>query len=262
MQHAHDDGDELLRADLEELVTRVGLEQLQQVLRRVAVGWETGQAQDFLHLAVQDGDAPDALGVGRGAEEPEEATLTDDVAVLVELLDADVVEVRRTVHRRSGVRLGEDQQPLLARLAAHLGRQLGEAPGQLLVGTQDAQPAAGDREQAVDTLVVRLEDVFAVAEEGEVPVREPAQQLLRLGHLLRADARRRTPLEHVGGAQGGLAHLGPVLDRLPDVAQYALQRPLDLCERSPIGLTVDLEMHPRLDDAVVGRGLLAGGCVE
>jgi hypothetical protein len=96
---------ELVLADLEQLVARVGLEDLDERLVVVAGGNEAAAVEDPLHLPAQHRDLPGAGAVGGRGVEAEEAPLPDDVALLVEPLHADVVQIARPVHRRPRVRL-------------------------------------------------------------------------------------------------------------------------------------------------------------
>ena len=154
------------------------------------------------------------------------------------------------MHRGARVRLGEDQQFLLLRLGAHLRRQL--AGTRLRVRAEDAQP--GPRAAAQDALLaLHGEVVLAVAQEGEVLVGQPLQQLAGLLHLALGD-------RQVGGVQAGgdgdrlLVHLRPVLDRLTDVVQHLLQVLLERAVLGDVGDPLDLQVHPALADQVVPVG--------
>ena len=263
VQDGGDDRPQLVGRRLEQLVARVGLQDLEQVASVVAVGREPGPAQDLLDLAADDGHPAHRLGVRRRREEAEEAALADDLAVLVELLDPDVVQVGGPVHGGAAVGLGQDEQLVLAGLGAGVGGQPLEGRADrvavvvavLRVGAQDAEPGAGDGGQRV--VVAQL--VLAVPEEGEVVAGEPAQQLAGLLDLLVAQV--------VGGGLGGqlvgdpqrrVPHLLPVLDGLADVGQDTEQVGGDLLQVGPVGLTVDLDVDPGLDVRVV-RQVLGGG---
>ncbi|MEY9488253.1 hypothetical protein RKD26_004047 [Streptomyces calvus] len=262
VEHRGDDGLELADRGLEQLVARVGLQDLEQVAAVVAVRREAGALQDLLDLAPDHRHPAHGLGVGGGREQAEEAPLTDDVAVRVELLDADVVQVRRPVHGGPAVGLGQHQQLVLARLRAGVGGQPLEGRadrvalvgGVVRVGAQDAQAGAGDGAQRV----VLAQLVLAVAEEGEVVVGEPAQQLAGLLDLRRGQVGgHRLVGQRLGQPGGGLAHLAPVLDGLADVGQDPQQVGGDLLEVAAVGLAVDLHMDPGLDVRVV-RQVAAG----
>ena len=249
----HDRG-ELGGRGVEELVARVVLERVHQGLAGVAARVEAGAVHHLVDLLAQHRDPGDRLGVGGAGEQAEEATLADDLAVGAERLHADVVEVRRAVHGGARVGLGEHEQRLLAGLRLGDRRQLGEGAGQVLVVAQDAEPRAGDGAQAalVGGVLVGLELVLAVAEEGEVVVGQPGEEVAPLAHL-GVRQRRRVVGELADHGQHLGVHLGPVLDRLADVAQHPLDALGDLRGLLVVG-AVDLDVHPRLDDVAGALG--------
>lgn len=262
VQDGGDDLAELVDRGLEQLVARVGLEDLRQVAAVVAGRREAGGFEDLGDLAADHRDAAHGLGVRGGGEQAEEAALADDVALGVELLDAHVVEVRGTVHGGAAVGLGQHQQTVLAGLGAGVGGQPVEGrrdgvavvlAAVVRVGAQDAEAGAGDGREGVTVDEV----VLAVAEEREVVVGEPAQQLAGLFELVLAQVRGGGLVgQAVGDAQRRVAHLLPVLDGLAYVGQDAQQVAGDLLEVGPVGLAVDLDVDPGLDEGVVGaRGL-------
>jgi hypothetical protein len=71
------------------------------------------------------------------------------VALFVERLDADVVEIGRSVDGGTAVRLGDDQELALPRTVAGFARQPSDVGSLRLVGAQDAQAGAGDRDEAL-----------------------------------------------------------------------------------------------------------------
>ena len=139
----------------------------------------------------------------------------------VERLHADVVEVGWPVHGRARVRLGQHEHPALARLGARTcagaGSKLSLAPRPSARRMPSPLPVTAARTSSPPRL---RERVLAVAEEGEVLVRQPAQQPPRLGGLVRQPVGR--PLAQlVGDRPGGPPHLRPVLDRGADVVEHA-----------------------------------------
>jgi hypothetical protein len=104
----------------------------------------------------------------------------------------------------------------------------------------------------VVAVVVRLELVLLVAEEGEVVVREPLEELTCLPDLLRVQ-RGRVLLESGDDVLDLGVHLAPVLDGLADVAEH----PLDVVDHRggvvALGEPVDLDVHPRLADGLALR---------
>ncbi len=242
---------ELVDLRVEQLVARVGLQGVHQRLAGVAARVEADPAQHLGGLLPQQRDPGQRLGVGGAREQPEEAALTDHLAVLAELLDAHVVEERRPVDRGARVGLGQHQQGLLPGLLLDQRRELAERGGHVLVGAEDAEAGAGDGPQHV-VLAVGLEAVLAVAEEGEVVVGQPAEQVGALPDLLLGQ-RRRAGLQLVDDRQHLAVHLLPVLDRLADVAQHPEQGLLDVAGVLVVGHPGDLDVHPGLADRVRRR---------
>ena len=199
--------------DLEQLVARVRLEDLDHRLVVVAAGQEAGAVEHGLHLPPQQRDLPRARAVDGVGEEAEEAALRLHLAGFVEPLDADVVEIGRPVHGRPRVRLGQVEQGLLARELAHLRRQLREAErvGLLPFVAEDAEPGSFDRGEHV-LAAFGPDLVLPVAEEGEVVVVHPLQQL---------PAPRRAP-QPGSGAATARARRSP---RAPRRASPASPRP-------------------------------------
>ena len=251
--HVLRDRRQLVGRGVEQLVARVVLQRVHQRLAGVAARVEARVAHDLGDLLAQHRDAGDRLGVGGAGEQAQESALAHDLAVGAERLDADVVEVGGAVHGGARVGLRQHEQLLLAGLGLHQRGQLGERGGQVLVVAQDAE--AGPRDGAQPALLgrplLRLELVLAVAEEREVVVGQPGEELAALAQLLGRE-RRRVLVELVDDGEGLGVHLLPVLDGLAYVAQHPLEAVGDLGRLVVVG-AVDLHVHPRL------RALLGGG---
>ena len=162
------------------------------------------------------------------------------------------------MHGGPAVRLGEDEELVLAGLGAGVGRQPLEGRADrvalvarvMRIGAENAEPGAGNGGERV----VLPQLVLPVPEEGEVVVREPAQQLTGLLHLLVAQVvGGRLGGQLVGDAQRGVAHLLPVLHGLTGVGQDAQQVGGDLLQIGAVRLAVDLDVDPGLDERVVGQ---------
>ena len=216
---------------VEEVVARVGLQRVHQRLAGVAARVEAARLQHRLRLLLDQRDPQQRLGVGGAREQAEEAALAGHLAVVAERLHPDVVEVRRAVHGGAGVGLGQHQQRLLAGLRLDRVGQPPERLRHLLVGAEDAEAGAGDGAQEV-VVALALELVLAVAEEREVLVGQPRQQLGGLADLLGVQRRRVAPqpVDQLGDLG---VHLLPVLDRLAHVAQHPLHVVGDLAGSSP-----------------------------
>ena len=252
VENAERGREQLVLGDLEELVARVRLEDLDERLVVVAALGQARPLDDALRLAAQDRDLPRARAVRGVGVEAEEAPFADDLARSVEALDAHVIEVRGPVHGRPGVRLRQRQQALRAREPPHLGRQLGEADRDrpLVAGPQDPEPRARDRPQHL-LPVLRADVVRAVAEEREVVVVHPREQVARLRQLIGVDGRRRRGQsgEHVVDA---LPHRRPLLDRGAHVGEHAREVGSKPLQFLGAGLAVDLDVDHRLGLPVLG----------
>jgi hypothetical protein len=246
---------QLLLAGLEQLVARQALEDVAQRLPAVADRRQPRLAHHVLEAVADQRDVPRPAVVGAGGVQPEEPLLGDRLAGLVEPEDADVVHVARTVHGGTGIGLGKDegvdrtgvlhvvrgqrlQQPRLARVL----------PAQ--------QPQAGVGICLEHFLPFPSRDpVLAVAQEGEVVVGGPVQELLRLaapgfGHRHPAFGEVPGDLEHP------FAHRRPVADDRAHVAEHLLDTGLDRRHRFR-ALAVDLKVHERLAVALAHLEQLA-----
>jgi hypothetical protein len=244
LRHRH----QLVDRRVQQLVAGIGLQGVHQRLAGVTARVEPAALEDRLRLLLHQRDPQQRLRVRRARQQPQEPALAVHLAGLVEGLHADVVEVRRAVHRGAGVGLGEDQQGLLAGLGLDRLGQSAERLRHLLVGPEDAEAGARDRPQQL-VLALPLELVLPVAEEREVLVGQPLQELPGLSELLGVQ-RRRVALEPGDDVVDLGMHLLPVLDRLAHVAEHPLHVRDDL--RRVVALTepVDLHVHPRLADRV------------
>ena len=98
LEDAQRGAQELVRRHLEQLVARVGLERLLEILAGVAVGREPGVPDHVPAPLPEDRDHTWALVVRTRRVEAEEPVLAHDLAVGAEATHADVVEERRAVH--------------------------------------------------------------------------------------------------------------------------------------------------------------------
>ncbi len=259
VHHALRDGRQLGRGGVEELVPRIVLQRVHQRLAGVAAVVEPDRGEHRRRLLPQQRDPGDGLGVGATGQQPQEAALAGHVAVLVEGLHPDVVQVGRAVHGGSGVGLGQDQQGALGRLLPHHRPQPARGAGHVRVRAQDAQPGAGHRPQR-EVVPGGLERVLAVAEEGEVVVGKPFQKLAALADLRCGQVRGcGAQLRHDRGDLG--AHLLPVLDRLAHVAKHPFEGLGQPRRLLGIGDPVDLHVHPGLRRSLL-EVLVGGGLVQ
>ncbi len=84
---------QLVDVDLEEVVARIDLENLQQLLAVVPLGVEAGDLHHRLQLAAQDRHVARRLVVDRGGEQAQEAMFADHPALLIVSIDGDIVGI-------------------------------------------------------------------------------------------------------------------------------------------------------------------------
>ncbi len=245
MQDAEGDVVELVLGDLEQLVARVGLEDVGEGLAVVAGRREAGARQAVGDLLAEQRNLARILAVGAGGEQADEELLADDVAGGVELLHADGVHVHGPMHGRAAVGLGDHEHPRLAQELPHVRRQLLEiaqaVEHRILLVAQDAE-AGLRRDRDRGGVVVAEEIVFAIAEIGEVVVVEPFEEGLGLRHLVGRQAGRRR-VQRGEDLLGAGAHLPPVGGRGADIRQHLLEQVLDLGQRVRRRLLVDADLH-------------------
>src|ERR1700728_2072971 len=86
--------------DLEQLVARIGVENMLQRLAVMAVRFETRLLKAVPHLVAEDGNRMRRMAVGGRREQSDDQFLADDFAVRIEGFDDDRVERGRAMDRR------------------------------------------------------------------------------------------------------------------------------------------------------------------
>src|SRR4030095_4067497 len=110
MENAHHDRVQVVVARLQELVARIGLDDIDERLSGVTSGGET-RARDYLGRL-----APEQRNVGRlravcsRGVETEEAMLAAHLPFCIEALDADVVEITGSMYGRARIGLRNDEK--------------------------------------------------------------------------------------------------------------------------------------------------------
>ena len=122
LQDRHRVAVEVLRADLQQLVARIALEDRGERLAAVARRQQSGAGDDVGEFAPQERHLHRVLRIRGVRVQAEEARLADHLARRVEMLDADIVEVAGSVHRGARIRLREHQQLLHPGALARFGR--------------------------------------------------------------------------------------------------------------------------------------------
>ena len=257
MQDLLRDLEQLVFGHLEQLVARIGLEDVGQRLGRVPGTRQVGALHHPLDLVPEQRNVARVAVVGGRGEQAEEAVLADHLALGVEALDPDEIQIHRAVHRRAGVRLGDHQRRRIARAAPDFRRQGSEAArggARRALAAEQAERRALDPAQLI-AVAVADQVVAAVAEEGEVVVGDPRQERLRLLQVVGVD--HLGAVLQVGECGVDLAeHRLPVLDCRAHVAERALELGADRLQPLRIALAVDLDVHERFEGgfaAIAGR---------
>ncbi len=120
------------------------------------------------------------------------------------------------------------------------------------VVAEDAVARARDSREVLAVVAVG-EVVLAVAEEREVLVGQPLQERDATAELGGGHGGRRGLAQVADDVAHLQAHPLPVLDRLADVAQHALQLGRDRVHVLVVADPADLDVHPRLTLGAVGR---------
>ena len=185
----------------------------------MAVRGHLGLGQDLGQLAAEHGHVGDGRGMRRVRVQPEEPVLPDDGVVRPEFLDRDVVQVAGPVDRGPGVGLGQHQAlGRVLRAARDLGRHLADRLLARLGVAQDAEAGAGHGAQP-GAVGGPDQVVLAVAEEEEVAVGQPAEQIAVLGPVA-AWLCPSLAAQICGQAAGHRAHPRLVFHRDPHVVEH------------------------------------------
>ena len=135
-------------------------------------------SQDPVDFESNQGNIAGALGVGRRRKETDEPLHGAGLAVSIEDLDPDLIEMPTAMNGRVRVGFRDDQRRLGFRDLARLGIQRDHRGRHARIVAADPEPGSGYGPQAVDCLVA-TQLVFAIAKEREVIVGEPVQEVAR-----------------------------------------------------------------------------------
>jgi len=111
----------------------------------VAVGGQGEVLRDLGDLVAHHRDIARIGAVGRGGPEPHETALADQAARGAEMLDADIVDIARSVDRGLKIRLGDQRQIRRPALTPDVaGQHAAGAVRMFVAGAQDSKPARLD----------------------------------------------------------------------------------------------------------------------
>ena len=160
---------QLVGLDLEQLVTREGLEHGPQLPPGVRVGDEPGPFEHVGGALAQHGGVEHALSVRRRREQPDDPILSRDRAGLVEAPHGDAGEPGRPVNGAAGIGAADRQQPTLQR-----HRRIG-----MMRPRQETEARAVLEEE----IALCVDGVRRRAEQDEAPIDQPPEERSRHGDL-------------------------------------------------------------------------------
>ena len=136
--------DQCFHRNFEQLVTRIGFEDVLQCFFFVAAGQISGTGKHLPQFAAYNRDVVRAAVVDIGGIQTEKAMFSDYLALTVDTLDAHIIEVAGTMNIGARVGLGQDQPFAVMCQFADFCRQGGKTFRLLLAFLlpQDAQAAA------------------------------------------------------------------------------------------------------------------------
>ena len=244
----HPDGGvvQLLLGAAEQLLAGQGRDHLEHLLPGVRRQREAGAVDRAAHVPLDDRDVEHVLVQRGDGEHAEEAVLAEQPAGGVDHAHGEVVGLHGAQHAALGAGAGEHEQ-----LGPGVDPLGGERDGDVAVAAQHTEPGPLGSEP------VAVGGEVAMAEEREVPVGEPAQQVrdvVRAGDLRGvrgAVGIQQAVGEQPVGERAGLAgHGRGVADDLADVVQH----PRHVCVQAGGGRAAEIDVDPRLGDRPGGWG--------
>ena len=135
----------------------------------MAVGIEARTRQQRIHLAAQIRDGAGRARVGGRGEQADDAEFAGQIAVRVEALDADVIEIDAPVHARTHIGLRDDEGFRLIQKLPDFRRHhdgLSAAPQNLHVAA--AQQTKAGFVLGFNLALLAVKGIFAHAEKREI----------------------------------------------------------------------------------------------
>ncbi len=244
-QDAAGDIEQFVLAALEQFVARQQFEHMTQRLAGVRIAAQAGTLHHRLHLASHQRHILRTRHVGGGGEQAEEALLDHRHAGFVEGEYADVVHVAGPMHAGARIGLGQDDRVHRAGLRQFLRHQGAQRARRerALAAVQDAEAGAIDRLQHF-VVAGFLDPILAIAQEGEIVVGSPAQELLRFGDAGSVD-RQLALRQLVCDRQHAFAHRLPIVHAGAHVVERGGHAALEALQLGRLADAVDFEMHHR-----------------
>ncbi len=258
VENAHRHFQQLFTGSLEQFIARQGLEDVHQRLAGMAAGLKPRHLDHLVDLAPHQRGVLATADIGARREQPDQTLFAGDPAFVVEVQDRDVVHVATAMHAGGGIGLGDDDG-IVGGGSVTAPTELAQRPNRCLamLGVHDAQSAVGDRAQHAPVLTV-FDDVLAVAQEREVIVGQPLEEVVRF--LARFPGQGLVGFRQLASdLMGAIEHRPEIRHRPPHVAQGSEDALFDLGQHFGVVLPVDLQMHHRLGLPVFGLALAVFG---
>ena len=244
IQDAGGNIEQIVLTDLEQLVSRIGLQNIDEGFAVVAVRGVSGAVDDIANTATQQRNATWRQVVSDGRKQAHEQALADDPPLGIVAADNNRIHVHGAMYGRPMAGLGNRKKAL----TAHQVRRIGTAAGCIFKHTQRriAQHAeTGVPDHGYLLLLAACGNfVFTETKEGVVIVVQPTQQLAALFGFFFRDAFRRC-CKLVDDFFHTFAHRAPIFDGGTDILQRFGHRKRDL-DQILCRLLHDLEMHEAL----------------
>ncbi|MNL15999.1 hypothetical protein D3C87_1370200 [compost metagenome] len=146
----------------------------------MAVRIKTEMPLDIRNFGTQQRDVLYRTRIGGGGEKADDAQFTDDIAILVEALDADIIHISAAMHDGLHICLGDDEEIRTVEEGEDFRRRRhGVLAKAQHAHIRIAQAAEADAVTAFDFRVLSRSGigVIAHAEEGEIVVAKPVEKL-------------------------------------------------------------------------------------
>ena len=241
VQDAHGLSQQLVFADLEQLVARMVLDDVLEALLVVTAGRRAGAGHDPGHLLADQRHGAGRLVVGVGGEQAHKPDFSAGSPVVAIAFDADVIHVAAPVDAALHIGLGDGERRIAGDAVLDGGHQhrrfVGAAQDRAIRVAQHAQAVAGLVQRLLGCVVAGLQlGVFIVpgAQKHEMLGVKPAQKIKFLG----PGFSRRRQLGDRGVHQpkhgGEVVHCGP----------YVSEGGLDAVDQRAFAIRSDgLEQH-------------------
>ncbi len=222
----------------------------------MAVGGQSEVLRDLGDLVAHHRDIARVGAVGRGGPEPQEPALADQAARGAEMLDADIVDIARSVDRGLKIRLGDQRQITRPALTPDVAGQHAAGPVRMLVaGAQDSEPARlhGLQRYASGRT---SQPILTITQEREMTVQHPLEQRLGFGDIEHIEARTQG-VQVLGRLPRRTLHFRPIGARGAHIPHAAFYLRLQRAQRRGVDDAIHFDVLKRFEPLMFGAVGLA-----